>query len=389
MDVKDDAQVPVTDHLRPARRRRSRRFAGAFAAAAAVVALVGVGEARAESNGGVKVLPLGDSITEGTQVPGGYRIGLWQRLQNNRYTVDFVGSQYNGPSGLGDHDHEGHPGWRIDQLDANIVGWLQRYQPRTVLLHIGTNDVLQNYNLSGAPGRLSTLIDHITSTAPAAEVFVAQIIPLSNSGQDAAARSFNATIPGIVQSKVNAGRRVHLVDMHSALTTGDLIDGIHPTANGYDKMAATWQSALLSVSGSIGSPGGGGGSTAGTIVGAQSGRCLDVSGYATANGAAVQLWACGSGQSNQSWTYSSSKQLVVYGNKCLDAYGRGTSNGTAVIIWDCNGQANQQWNLNSNGSISGVQSGLCLDANAQGTANGTKIILWSCNGQVNQRWTRR
>ncbi|MBD3148063.1 GDSL family lipase, partial [Microbispora camponoti] len=47
--------------------------------------------AHAESNGGVRVMPLGDSITEGTQVPGGYRIGLWQRLAAGRYTTDFVG----------------------------------------------------------------------------------------------------------------------------------------------------------------------------------------------------------------------------------------------------------------------------------------------------------
>jgi len=168
--------------------------------------------------------------------------------------VDFVGSQFNGPSTLGDHDHEGHPGWRIDQIDASITGWLNTFNPHTVLLHIGTNDVLQNFNLGGAPGRLSTLIDRITNTKPTAEVFVAQIIPLSNAGQDAAARTFNAAIPGIVQSKVNAGRRVHLVDMHSALTTADLIDGVHPNATGYNKMAAVWYSALLSVPGSIGSP---------------------------------------------------------------------------------------------------------------------------------------
>jgi hypothetical protein len=156
---------------------------------------------------------------------------------------------------LGDHDHQGHPGWRIDQIDANIVGWLNASNPRTVLLHIGTNDVLQNFNVAGAPGRLSTLIDRITNTKPAADVFVAQIIPLSNSGQNAAVRTFNAAIPGIVQSKVNAGKRVHLVDMHSALTTADLIDGVHPTAGGYDKMAAVWYNALLSVPGTIGSPG--------------------------------------------------------------------------------------------------------------------------------------
>ncbi|MEU7914498.1 cellulose binding domain-containing protein [Microbispora bryophytorum] len=208
--------------------------------------------AHAESNGGVRVMPLGDSITEGTQVPGGYRIGLWQRLAAGRYTIDFVGSQYNGPGNLGDHDHEGHPGWRIDQIDANINGWLRNSTPRTVLLHIGTNDVLQNYNVSGAPQRLSTLIDHITAAAPNADVFVATIIPLSNSGQEAAARNFNSAIPGIVQSKVNSGKHVHLVDMHSKLTTGDLIDGIHPTANGYDKMAAAWYAALQSVPGSIG-----------------------------------------------------------------------------------------------------------------------------------------
>jgi lysophospholipase L1-like esterase len=225
------------------------------AAATVVVAatvMVSAGLASAESNGGVRVMPLGDSITEGTQVPGGYRIGLWQRLTSNGYRVDFVGSQFNGPASLGDHDHEGHPGWRIDQIDANIVGWLQSFTPHSVLLHIGTNDVLQNFNLSTAPNRLSTLIDHITNTAPTAEVFVAQITPLSNANQDAAARTFNAAIPGIVQSKVNAGKHVHLVDMHSALTTGDLTDGIHPTAGGYDKMAATWFTALRSVPGSIG-----------------------------------------------------------------------------------------------------------------------------------------
>jgi hypothetical protein len=124
------------------------------------------------------------------------------------------------------------------------------------------------------------------------------------------------------------------------------------------------------------------------IVGAQSNRCIDIPNSSTANGTQAQLWDCGGG-TNQRFTYTSGKQLVVYGNKCLDASGRGTTNGTAVIIWDCNGQNNQQWNVNSNGTITGVQSGLCLDANGAATANGTKIILWSCNGGANQRWSLR
>ena len=231
-------------------------LAPALAAALAVTgAVVRTNVASAESNGGVKVMPLGDSITDGFVVPGGYRIGLWQRFVANGYKVDFVGSLSNGPASLGDHDHEGHSGWRIDQIDANIVGWLNTQQPHTVLLHIGTNDITQNDDLPNAPNRLSALIDHITNTVPNAEVFVAQIIPLSF--DTAQVNAFNAEIPGIVASKAAAGKHVHLVDMHSALSAADLQDGVHPNAGGYDKMAAVWYQALLSVPGSIGQPGSG------------------------------------------------------------------------------------------------------------------------------------
>jgi poly(3-hydroxybutyrate) depolymerase len=122
------------------------------------------------------------------------------------------------------------------------------------------------------------------------------------------------------------------------------------------------------------------------IVGAQSGRC--VTAPAQTAGTQTQLQDC-AGQSNQVWTYTSSKQLQLSGNMCLDANGGGTSAGTSVIIWSCNGQANQQWNVNANGTFTGAQSGLCLDANAAGTTNGTKVILWSCNGQANQQWSLR
>jgi hypothetical protein len=124
------------------------------------------------------------------------------------------------------------------------------------------------------------------------------------------------------------------------------------------------------------------------IEGAQSGRCVEVPNAATISGTQVQLWDC-NGQPQQSWTYTSSGQLTVYGSKCLDAFGQGTSPGTAVIIWDCHGGTNQQWNINADGTVVGVQSGLCLDAYGQGTANGTQIILWSCNGQANQQWRQR
>ncbi|TDC84960.1 SGNH hydrolase [Micromonospora sp. KC606] len=229
-----------------------RKMSGLLAAAsAAVLALTGalsaVLPASAESNGGVRVMPLGDSITDGFNVPGGYRIDLWQKFVAGGYRIDFVGSQFNGPPSLGDHDYQGHSGWTIAQIDANVVNWLRATTPRTVLLHIGTNDMIRQ--LSGAPQRLSTLIDRITTTAPNAEVFVASIIPLS--GADSRVRTYNAAIPGIVQSKVNAGKRVHFVDMYPALTLADLADGVHPNSRGYAKMATVWYNALRAVPRSI------------------------------------------------------------------------------------------------------------------------------------------
>ncbi|MET8152000.1 GDSL-type esterase/lipase family protein [Actinoplanes sp. NPDC049668] len=310
-----------------------KRLALCVAAALCAALTVAAPAAAAESNGGVRVMPLGDSITDGFNVPGGYRIGLWQRLADGGHLTDFVGSGSNGPASLGDHDHEGHSGWRIDQLDADIVAWIRQANPRTVLLHIGTNDIGQNYDVAGAPGRLSALIDKIRVNAPQVQLFVAQLVPTANAANEQKTQTFNAALPGIVAQK---GPLTHLVDMHSALTTADLADGLHPSAGGYDKMAARWYAALQSVPGSLASltapPVGG---TA-LLSNPQSRRCLDVSGDTQ-----VLIWDC-HGAANQQWIRSSAGELRS-GGKCLDVNGNGTANGAIVHLWDCHRGPNQVW----------------------------------------------
>ncbi|GAB3416133.1 ricin-type beta-trefoil lectin domain protein [Flindersiella endophytica] len=134
-------------------------------------------------------------------------------------------------------------------------------------------------------------------------------------------------------------------------------------------------------------PGSGGNVTVSPIVGAGSGRCLDVPGATQTNGTQVALWDCNGG-TNQLWTATPEGEVRVYDSSCLDAYGQGTSAGTRVVIWTCNGGNNQKWRFNADGTIAGVQSGLCLDASGSGTQNGTLIQLWTCTGGSNQRWTR-
>lgn len=191
--------------------------------------------------GTIKIMPLGDSITDGLTVAGGYRIKLWKNISNNGQTVDFVGSMSNGPTELGDKNHEGHSGWTISQIDTNINKWMDTYKPQIVLLHIGTNDMYQTP--TGAPDRLSALIDKICSKLPTdGKLYVSDIIPFPSSAANVTA--YNSKIPGVVQQKANAGKPVYFVKMYDALTTSDLADGVHCNITGYNKMADVWYNAI-------------------------------------------------------------------------------------------------------------------------------------------------
>ncbi|OXM68624.1 ricin-type beta-trefoil lectin domain protein [Amycolatopsis vastitatis] len=132
---------------------------------------------------------------------------------------------------------------------------------------------------------------------------------------------------------------------------------------------------------------GGNGGTTSTVVGAGSGRCLDVPNASQTSGTQVELWDCNGG-ANQQWTSTAAGELRVYGSSCLDASGQGTTPGTKAIIWTCTGGANQKWTLKSDGTIVGTPSGLCLDAIGNGTGNGTLIDLATCTGGSNQKWAR-
>lgn len=188
----------------------------------------------------IRLMPLGDSITLGSS--GGYRTLLWKKMfQQDGKKIDFVGSLTDGPSDLGDRNHEGHSGWRIDQIRGQIDGWSNTYKPELVLLHIGTNDINQNYNLSGAPGRLQDLVNRICSNNAGVELIVASIIPIS--GKSSQVSAYNSAIPGIVTNAKNSGCKATYFNMNPYLTLSDIPDGVHPSVSGYNKMAEAWYPA--------------------------------------------------------------------------------------------------------------------------------------------------
>lgn len=213
-----------------------------------VAAAVSPASAGSVSTPPLRIMPLGDSITMGigSATTSSYRVDLQNRLRRAGLSVDFVGSQRDGSPANADLDHEGHSGWTITQVAAQVNGWLAGYQPDAVLLQIGTNDLRTEAGSLGAAGRLSALIDRIEAAAPAAEIFVAKITGTRSSraaAQQKRTDAYNAEMPGVV---AGAGAHVHLVDQ-SSVRGIDIRDGLHPNDFGYAKMSWNWYRALAGV----------------------------------------------------------------------------------------------------------------------------------------------
>jgi len=204
----------------------------------------------------LRIMPLGDSITYGASVAGGYRLPLYTALTNLGYNVDFVGSAYdNAAAGLGaEIHHEGHSGWRISNPGSSngiyeyLPGWLPTYaDPDVILVHIGTNDT-NDPNFQNATNELDTLVAYLAAQRPFAHIVVTTLLKRGSTDADSKNvlidTQFNPYVQGLVQAHALAGRRVHFLDMHAFVDRypggGLSSDQLHPDAQGYAQMAAAW-----------------------------------------------------------------------------------------------------------------------------------------------------
>lgn len=130
-----------------------------------------------------------------------------------------------------------------------------------------------------------------------------------------------------------------------------------------------------------------------TLVGMQSGKCVDVTAFGLNDGDNVQLWSC-SGNTNQRFRFeyvaAGYYQFVnVNSGKCLDVWQKSIEPGANVVQYTCNGGANQQWKVTHVGtggavSLTARNSGLALEAWTHGTTDGTKVAVWTYTGAANQ-----
>ena len=354
-----------------------------FCLMAALLTSVGL-SCYGQSSANLRIMPLGDSITWGTEstTGNGYRGPLSIALSSQVAAQDFVGTQINGT--MSDPDNEGHPGYKISDIAALTNASLNTYKPNLVLLDAGINDLGQNYQISTAPSRLASLIDQTLAAEPDATVLVATLIINGDPTLESERETFNSQLPAIVQARANAGKHVALVDM-SALTTADLSGTLHPNDTGYQLMANAWDASIQQaianhwiadpVSGSASRP-------TGAIYSGVSGMCLDDFGDSGTADTKADVYGCNPTAAQQ-WNFNNGS--IAINGLCLDIVGGGTSNGTLVDVWHCTGAANQVWTV-QNGTLVNPVSGRCLDDPGGSTTNGTQLDIKDCDSSPGQQW---
>ncbi|HBE91288.1 MAG TPA: cellulose-binding protein [Gammaproteobacteria bacterium] len=216
----------------------------------------------------IKILPLGDSITQGVgnDYPpykgfDTYRRRLYQMLTQAGYKVDFIGSMSRmlecGEPAHDDFDpdHEGHFAWTTGQIirginsgcrgNGHLAGWLKSYNPDIALIHLGTNDMFQKQPVESTLNRLRKIVRILRDDNPEVVVFLAKLLPVKDRDRNKRITALNANMEQVVKSTDLPTSRVIIVDQSSGFDVDkDFFDGVHPNLSGEEKMAARWFDAI-------------------------------------------------------------------------------------------------------------------------------------------------
>ena len=138
---------------------------------------------NSETLSDIRVMLLGDSITQANTEHVSYRRPLWQKLNEAGFNnVDFVGSSQENQGGSNpnpdfDLDHEGHWGWFADEVLERIGDWAVRATPDIVLMHLGTNDIGSGQDIAETTNEIREIVQRLRVHNPRVHVLLAMLRP--------------------------------------------------------------------------------------------------------------------------------------------------------------------------------------------------------------------
>lgn len=214
----------------------------------------------------IRVMPLGDSITMGQYVEGGYRLPLQNELASKlpKLSFNFVGSLTVNSDGMVQPDHEGHSGWRlIDFLGEGgtysysgtgpipITQYVLAAMPDVILLMLGTNDRYMTGAVdSGAidipefERRYRALLDDIYALRPDVKIAWMEVTQY-DVGDEPHVVQARAAAAAVAQEYQAKGKKIVVIDPRSRFDTSTMLtDFVHPNALGYATLGDMYESAI-------------------------------------------------------------------------------------------------------------------------------------------------
>lgn len=191
----------------------------------------------------VRLLPIGDSITQGNP---NYRPYLDTLLQKAGYEFLYVGTEGHSP-----YFHNAYWGWETERVLALMDTIAKKTRPDIVLYHLGTNDILHEKDpIDSIVARTLREMDSIAVSLrrvnPKVTFYIAQLIPGGSAYDKGRLLKLNQAIAKLPATLGTAASPVFVVDQWGAvLHPQDFRDGLHPNESGARKMAQRWVEALL------------------------------------------------------------------------------------------------------------------------------------------------
>lgn len=213
----------------------------------------------------LRILPLGDSITEGSNDLANYRVPLCRKLEEKGYTVETVGFRTlknvdKTPGGAGKSvperwwAHTGISGQRV-WSDGFRAGYLDSLEPLldqagddidVIVFKIGTNDLMRNCPVDKAFEGYKTLLKTLMTKYPTTRIVVSSILDMPN--KKAQVDDYNSRIKALAEKLPK--NQIFFADLNVVVVreNGDFLDAFHPNGQGHDHtsdlLCATIERAL-------------------------------------------------------------------------------------------------------------------------------------------------
>ncbi|GAB3265071.1 GDSL-type esterase/lipase family protein [Nocardioides dilutus] len=207
----------------------------------------------------VRILLVGDSVTQGSSGDWTWRYRLWQHLESSSPTpVDLVGPRTDVWDYLADQpgsqayvdpafdrDHAARWGMTLAFADAPIDDLVETYQPDVVVEMLGTNDLIF---LNHTPAQVEEHIENFVAGVRSADPDVDVVLSTVTQTWFAGAPELNGLLADGAAELDTPTSRVLLAEAHQDYTRSEhTFDGSHPNAQGELVIAASVADQLASL----------------------------------------------------------------------------------------------------------------------------------------------